>query len=434
VDRVSAPGCRRRCARARSESGSPLAPHLAPQLTLTRLRPSQVAHGDIKTENILVTSWNWVYLTDFASFKPVYLPLDDPSTFSYFFDTSSRRPCYLAPERFYAPDSDIARRKADLEFGKRDGRPTEAMDVFALGCVLAELWMEGTPPFSLSQLFKYREGEYSPETYLAEIEDIQVRVSTILSLRIPRNVMLTNMSFIQDLIRSMISLDPNARLSCAEYLQKARGSCFPEVFYTFLHPFLLSLNEQALAPTTQVVPSTPSSVGAGSTGPTNRPSIATVAPTPEPQALLRTDADDKIERVWTEWEMIAGYLDEGHHPKEDRRPEVAETSKAGRGEGVFPIRLHVPGLEGEAPQAGATEGEQAQTWTSSKLSAEILRMGCRRPCADAPLVAVRQHPQLPPAGLDPPRAGCPACPERVPHRPDQTRQARAVFDRGPAGR
>lgn len=50
------------------------------------------------------------------------------------------------------------------------------MDVFSLGCVLAELWMEGTPPFTLSQLFKYREGEYNLEAYLAEIEDVEIRV------------------------------------------------------------------------------------------------------------------------------------------------------------------------------------------------------------------------------------------------------------------
>lgn len=34
----------------------------------------QIYHGDIKTENVLVTSWNWVYLVDFASYKPTYLP------------------------------------------------------------------------------------------------------------------------------------------------------------------------------------------------------------------------------------------------------------------------------------------------------------------------------------------------------------------------
>ncbi|XP_074844396.1 phosphoinositide 3-kinase regulatory subunit 4 isoform X2 [Carettochelys insculpta] len=61
---------------------------------------SGVRHGDIKTENVMVTSWNWVLLTDFASFKPTYLPEDNPADFNYFFDTSRRRTCYIAPERF----------------------------------------------------------------------------------------------------------------------------------------------------------------------------------------------------------------------------------------------------------------------------------------------------------------------------------------------
>ncbi|ORE14905.1 kinase-like protein [Rhizopus microsporus] len=34
----------------------------------------KVYHGDIKTENVLVTSWNWAFIVDFASFKPTYLP------------------------------------------------------------------------------------------------------------------------------------------------------------------------------------------------------------------------------------------------------------------------------------------------------------------------------------------------------------------------
>ena len=30
-------------------------------------------HGDIKSENVMVTSLGWVFLTDFASYKPVYI-------------------------------------------------------------------------------------------------------------------------------------------------------------------------------------------------------------------------------------------------------------------------------------------------------------------------------------------------------------------------
>lgn len=53
----------------------------------------------LQLENILITSWNWILLSDFASFKPTYLPEDNPADYTYFFDTSRRRTCYVAPER-----------------------------------------------------------------------------------------------------------------------------------------------------------------------------------------------------------------------------------------------------------------------------------------------------------------------------------------------
>lgn len=146
-------------------------------------RNRKVSHGDIKSENILVTSWNWVYLSDFASYKPTYLPLDDPSDFSFFFDTSGRRTCYIAPERFYTATTnpEISAKKSKIAMeeneGKRDGKVTEAMDCFSAGCVIAELFLEGAPLFTLSQLFKYREGEFNVDPHLAAIDDYGVRVS-----------------------------------------------------------------------------------------------------------------------------------------------------------------------------------------------------------------------------------------------------------------
>jgi phosphoinositide-3-kinase regulatory subunit 4 len=62
------------------------------------------------------------------------------------------------------------------------GAVTDAMDVFSLGCVIAELFLEGTPLFSLSQMFKYRKGEYDPfRLYVDKIEDNEIKVQIPLS-------------------------------------------------------------------------------------------------------------------------------------------------------------------------------------------------------------------------------------------------------------
>jgi phosphoinositide-3-kinase regulatory subunit 4 len=122
---------------------------------------------------VIVTSWNWIYITDFSStFKPTYLPEDDPADFSYYFDTSSRRSCYLAPERFYSAENEIET--------TTKAKVLESMDVFGLGCVIGELFTEGSSPFTLSQMFNYKFGEYSVEPYLRGIEDEKIRVSLIL--------------------------------------------------------------------------------------------------------------------------------------------------------------------------------------------------------------------------------------------------------------
>ncbi|GAA5855478.1 hypothetical protein JCM8547_007849 [Rhodosporidiobolus lusitaniae] len=329
---------------------------------LAAARERGVSHGDIKTENVLVTSWNWASLTDFSSsFKPTYLPLDDPSTFSLYFDTSSRRTCYIAPERFYAAGSEIAQRKErdKDEWGKRDRKVTEAMDVFAAGCVIAELWMEGTPPFTLSQLFKYREEEYNLESYLAEIEDVEIR----------------------SLIRSMMSLDPSSRLSFSAYLSQYRNTAFPSVFYTFLHPFFSSLPSvsghlPSTAPPTR--PATPAA-GAGSTG------GAAAGQEQVQQTLLRTDADETIEQVWNEWEMVVRYLDETVPPSASSRTKEKEKGKEKEkekepltdAEGLFPIRLNLPGMEGELVSTNEVEEDGPALLLLSLLSSNL--RNCVRP-------------------------------------------------------
>ncbi|KAF3791532.1 putative serine/threonine-protein kinase [Nymphaea thermarum] len=170
-----------------------------------------VCHGDIKCENVLVTSWNWVYLADFASFKPTYVPDDDPSDFSFFFDTGGRRRCYLAPERFFEHGAEIQ--------SSQDAPLKPSMDIFSLGCVIAELFLEGQPLFELSQLLAYRRGQYDPGPYLEKIPETGIR----------------------RMILHMIQLDPELRLTAESYLQNYSSVVFLSYFSPLLHDFFSCL-------------------------------------------------------------------------------------------------------------------------------------------------------------------------------------------------
>ncbi|XP_071952939.1 phosphoinositide 3-kinase regulatory subunit 4-like [Antedon mediterranea] len=183
----------------------------------------KVYHGDIKSENVMVTGWNWVLLSDFAGFKPTYLPEDNPADFSFFFDTSRRRTCYIAPERFV----DTSQKQVDSQAGEnleglqevtdvKKGELTAAMDIFSTGCVIAELFTEGHAPFDLSQLLAYRSGQYSPDAILDRIEDVHIKA----------------------LVKHMLQRDPGCRYTAEEYLVKWRDTVFPDYFYTYLKVYL----------------------------------------------------------------------------------------------------------------------------------------------------------------------------------------------------
>ncbi|KAF0433331.1 ARM repeat-containing protein [Gigaspora margarita] len=268
-----------------------------------------IYHGDIKTENILVTSWNWVYLADFAGYKPTYLPEDNPADFSFFFDTSSRRTCYIAPERFYKPGSEIDRRKNDLEFGEKDGAITPAMDIFSLGCVIAELFLEGTPIFSLAQLFKYRTGEYDPCVDLEKIEDSDIRA----------------------LVKHMIHVDPSQRYTAEQYLQEWRGTAFPQYFYTFLHQYIGSVTD----PHNQTHSRTLNTNGTSKTVEPQDSNITT-------STIVNTDADEKIERIYYEFDKIAFFLGFYNENAQDTEIVVNNSHSDKVGESSRPIEVSSP--------------------------------------------------------------------------------------------
>ncbi|XP_055384778.1 phosphoinositide 3-kinase regulatory subunit 4 [Condylostylus longicornis] len=198
---------------------------------LNQCHKQKICHGDIKLENILITSWNWILLSDFASFKPTYLPEDNPADYTYFFDTSRRRTCYIAPERFVktidvAQDKDmpLVTDSILLPSGSlvrtgpyHSGALLPEMDIFSAGCALLELWTEGTAPFEFSQLLAYSKGEKDlVKKHLQRIENENLR----------------------SLLSSMLHLNPKERRSAEVYLDQERGNLFPEYFYSFLQSYL----------------------------------------------------------------------------------------------------------------------------------------------------------------------------------------------------
>ncbi|CAK4717138.1 hypothetical protein LEN26_006490 [Aphanomyces euteiches] len=213
-----------------------------------------IYHGDIKQENVMVTSWNWIFLTDFAPFKPTYIPEDDPADYYYYFCASdaSRRSCSVAPERFYGnSNKDALSRLADSEISAEEwdkqmsrgpssnpatpmpkGSLSEAMDIFSTGCVIAELFNGGKPLFDLPTLLRYRTGDtLALSSVLNKFQD----------------------SAVSDMVRHMLQRDPRQRFSAAQYRQQYADSIFPAYFDSFLFRFMsLVLTRGGRLPDTRI--------------------------------------------------------------------------------------------------------------------------------------------------------------------------------------
>ena len=169
-------------------------------------------------------------------FQPVYLLDNNPSSFNFYFDSSRRRTCNIAPERFVSEDhgaefldkhilvntekdkniSLSAKPEFDSAGNHRD--LMLSMDIFSLGCVIGQLFTENHL-FNLPQLLSYKTGSgYSPEHVINNIPDEGVR----------------------RLVWDMIKINPSDRKSADEYLLEYRGSVFPEYFYSFLYNYMRS--------------------------------------------------------------------------------------------------------------------------------------------------------------------------------------------------
>lgn len=262
-----------------------------------------------------MTSWNWLYLSDFSSsFKPTFLPEDNPADFSFYFDISGRRTCYLAPERFLVADEEPGNRRVNW-----------AMDIFSAGCVIAELFLE-SPIFTLSQMYKYRKGEYSPEhSQLIRIEDPDIR----------------------ELILHMIQLEPESRYSADEYLNFWKKKAFPEYFYSFLHQYMSLMTDPSSGRT---------KVDAESTN--------------------RGETDDRIERVCLDFDKISYFLGSVSRGSQ----EVPKTTASRLTGEILPVKLDLP-TDGDQTIGAQTQSDDgvlifltlvvSNLRTTSKASARI---------------------------------------------------------------
>lgn len=172
-----------------------------------------VFHGDLKTENVFVSSWNHAILTDFATFKPLVLPKDDPSEFSFYFESNlNRRRCYLAPERLGELSTSVT--CAGLRASE-----LAAMDVFSMGCVIAELYLDGATLLDLPELLQYRSGQL----------DIRAKIACIKN------------PAVQDMIGSMLEKDPTRRKPADQYLREWCLRVAPRSFRSCLFPLSVLL-------------------------------------------------------------------------------------------------------------------------------------------------------------------------------------------------
>ena len=70
--------------------------------TLSQLHQVGVCHGYLSADNVMVSSWGSVFVTDFALWKPATVPTSHPIDCHWYFGGDATR-CALAPERLTSP-------------------------------------------------------------------------------------------------------------------------------------------------------------------------------------------------------------------------------------------------------------------------------------------------------------------------------------------
>ena len=172
-------------------------------LAVCELHERGIIHGDIKVENIMLTSNGSLFLTDIASYKSAYIPIDNSTVYTYYFGSTNQsvKTCNVAPERFIEKN---ALSTSDITTNTANSSKTVKMDVFSLGCVIAELLLEEYL-FDYTKLLEYKNGKVDITPTLSKINDVNLR----------------------ELITNMLKVDPSERIGLNECMQIFSGTICP---------------------------------------------------------------------------------------------------------------------------------------------------------------------------------------------------------------
>lgn len=111
----------------------------------------------------------------------------------------------------------------------------------------------------------------------------------------------------------MIEIDPTNRPTFDTLLHNARGTVFPETFYSFLHNYVASINELSSSSVFTFGPQAgPTPATSAVSTPINTKATNTTTGIGMSgdifQEPLPSDSDHRMERVWSDYESVEPYL------------------------------------------------------------------------------------------------------------------------------
>ena len=183
-------------------------------VALNHIYQLDLVHGDLKPENILLTSNLSIFISDFATYKPAYIPAVN-TNYTYYFGSNNSADisgCYLAPERLVE--------KEEIE-GKENIKNIK-MDIFSLGVIIAELFLE-QDLFNFTSLLNYKKGNkevFNIDEVLIKIENEKIR----------------------ELIYKMIKINPDERISISDALNLFIKEICPISITGFIFQFNSMIN------------------------------------------------------------------------------------------------------------------------------------------------------------------------------------------------